>query len=33
MVRPRVAETAEGIQEEFNVELYDRMMRRLRDKG
>lgn len=33
MVKPRVVETEEGIQGEFNVEVYDRMMRRLRDKG
>jgi len=26
-------ETEEGIQGEFNVEMYDKMMRRLRDKG
>jgi ubiquinone/menaquinone biosynthesis C-methylase UbiE len=33
MVRPRVVETDEGIQGEFEVEVYDKMMRRLRDKG
>jgi ubiquinone/menaquinone biosynthesis C-methylase UbiE len=33
MVKPRVIETGEGIQGEFNVELYDRMMRSLRDRG
>lgn len=33
MTKPRVVETEEGIQGEFNVEIYDRMMRRLRDKG
>jgi len=33
MVRPRVVETGEGIQGEFNVEIYNRMMRRFRDKG
>lgn len=33
MVKPRVVETEEGIQGEFNVEIYDRMMRRFRDKG
>ena len=33
MVRPRVLETAEGIQEGFTVEVYDRMQRRLRDRG
>lgn len=29
MVKPRVIETDEGIQGEFNVEIYDRMMRNL----
>jgi len=33
MTRPRVLETAEGIQGEFDVGNYDIMMRRLRDKG
>jgi ubiquinone/menaquinone biosynthesis C-methylase UbiE len=33
MVKPRVVETEEGIQGEFNVEMYDAMMRRLRDRG
>jgi len=33
MVKPRVIETSEGIQGEFNVEIYDRMMRSLRDRG
>lgn len=33
MVKPRVKETDQGIQGEFNVEMYDRMMRRLRDRG
>ena len=33
MVKPRVVETEQGIQGEFTVEVYDRMMRRLRDKG
>ncbi|NMC59061.1 MAG: class I SAM-dependent methyltransferase [Candidatus Methanofastidiosa archaeon] len=33
MVKPRVIETDEGIQEEFTVEVYDRMLRGLRDKG
>jgi len=33
MVRPRVPETAEGIQEGFTVEVYDQMQRRLRDRG
>lgn len=33
MVKPRVVETDQGIQGEFNVETYDRMMRRMRDKG
>jgi ubiquinone/menaquinone biosynthesis C-methylase UbiE len=31
--RPRVIETDEGIQGEFNVTTYDKMQRRLRDKG
>lgn len=33
MVKPRVVETNEGIQGEFTVELYDKMMKNLRDKG
>lgn len=33
MVKPRVVETTEGIQGEFDVEMYDRMMRRMRDRG
>ncbi len=33
MVRPRVVETSEGIQGEFTVEVYDKMMRNLRDRG
>ena len=33
MVRPRVVETDNGIQEEITVELYDKMMRRLREGG
>jgi ubiquinone/menaquinone biosynthesis C-methylase UbiE len=33
MVKPRVQETGEGIQDEFTVELYDQLQRRLRDKG
>lgn len=33
MVRKRVVETDEGIQEEFTVEIYDQMQRRFRDKG
>jgi ubiquinone/menaquinone biosynthesis C-methylase UbiE len=33
MVRPRMIETNEGIQGEFNVATYDAMQRRLRDKG
>jgi ubiquinone/menaquinone biosynthesis C-methylase UbiE len=33
MVRPRVVETTEGIQGEFNVTTYDQMQRRLRDRG
>jgi hypothetical protein len=33
MVKPRVIETNEGIQGEFNVGIYDKMMRSLRDRG
>ena len=33
MIKPRVIETNEGIQGELNVEIYDRMMRKLRDRG
>ena len=33
MVKPRIVETDEGIQGEFTVEVYDKMMRNLRDKG
>jgi ubiquinone/menaquinone biosynthesis C-methylase UbiE len=33
LVKPRVVETNEGIQGEFTVEVYDKMMRNLRDKG
>lgn len=33
MVKPRVVETNEGIQADFTVEVYDKMMRNLRDKG
>jgi ubiquinone/menaquinone biosynthesis C-methylase UbiE len=33
MPKPRVAETDSGIQGELNVEVYDQMQRRLRDKG
>jgi len=33
MIKPRVVETAEGIQGDFDVKMYDRMMRRMRDKG
>ena len=33
VVRPRVVETNEGIRGEMNVEVYDQMMRRLRDRG
>ena len=33
MVKSRVVETEEGIQGEFDVQLYDQMMRRMRDKG
>lgn len=32
-MRARVPETDHGIQGEFNVEIYDQMMRRLRDRG
>ncbi len=33
LVKPRVIETEEGIQEEFDVLMYEKMMRRFRDKG
>jgi ubiquinone/menaquinone biosynthesis C-methylase UbiE len=33
MVKPRIIETDQGIQGEFNVQTYDSMLRRLRDKG
>jgi hypothetical protein len=33
MVRPRIIETDQGIQGDFNVQIYDGMMRSLRDKG
>ena len=33
MVKPRVTETDQGIQGEFDVRIYDSMMRRMRDKG
>ena len=33
MVKPRVKETDQGIQDPFDVDMYDRMMRRLRDRG
>jgi ubiquinone/menaquinone biosynthesis C-methylase UbiE len=33
MARPRVPETDQGIQDEMDVVLYDRMMRRLRDRS
>lgn len=33
MVKPRVIETDEGIQGEFEVETYNQMQRRFRDKG
>lgn len=33
MVKPRITETDEGIQEEFEVQSYDKMQRRFRDKG
>jgi ubiquinone/menaquinone biosynthesis C-methylase UbiE len=33
LVKPRVVETHEGIQEEFDVNVYDKMMRNLRDHG
>ena len=32
-IKPRIIETDEGIQGEFNVTMYDKMHRRLRDKG
>jgi ubiquinone/menaquinone biosynthesis C-methylase UbiE len=33
MTRPRISETDQGIQGEFNVEVYNRFMRGLRDRG
>jgi len=33
MTKPRVPETNQGIQGEFNVTIYDQMQRNLRDKG
>jgi len=33
MVKPRIVETSDGIQGGFNVEVYDRMQRSLRDRG
>lgn len=33
MPKPRTIETDQGIQGEFNVQVYDQMQRRLRDKG
>ena len=33
MPKPRKVETDQGIQGEFNVQIYDQMQRRLRDKG
>ena len=33
MVKPRVTETDQGIQGEFDVRIYDSMMRIMRDKG
>ncbi|MFH0883673.1 MAG: class I SAM-dependent methyltransferase [bacterium] len=33
MVRQRVVETTEGIQDLYTVEIFDRMQRRFRDKG
>jgi len=33
LVKPRIVETNEGIQGGFTVEVYDKMMRNLRDKG
>jgi ubiquinone/menaquinone biosynthesis C-methylase UbiE len=33
MVKPRIVETDQGIQDEFDVRIYNTMMRRLRDKG
>ncbi len=33
MTKPRISETDHGIQGEFTVEIYDRFMRRMRDRG
>ena len=32
-IKPRIIETGEGIQGDFNVTIYDKMQRHLRDKG
>ncbi|MFC2045367.1 class I SAM-dependent methyltransferase [Chloroflexota bacterium] len=33
MVKPRVPETEDGIQDEFDVKVYDNFMRRMRNRG
>jgi hypothetical protein len=33
VTKPRIVETDEGIQGEFDVQIYDALARRLRDKG
>jgi len=33
MTKTRIVETDKGIQEEFEVDAHDRMMRNLRDRG
>ena len=33
MVKPRISETDQGITGEFNTQMYDIMMRNMRDKG
>ena len=33
MTKPRIIETDQGIQGDFNVNIYDQMQRKLRDKG
>ena len=33
MTKPRIPETDQGIQGEFNVEIYDRFLRHMRDRG
>lgn len=32
-MKPRIIETSDGIQDELDVKMYDKMQRNLRDKG